>query len=190
MTMFVLRTDLPRYLVYSEGRLVEDTLDLSQFGLEGMVSFYIGCSTSFEAALRDRDIMSNDFGFSTPHSVHLSNVTLKEIGPIAGSMMVTMRPIKKDRLLETFLITSQYPDAHGAPIHMGNPALLQIQDPPKIEDDEVPVFWGCGFGVTQIITSIGKYYSVVHWSVLERQGGKKRACTILTTPCHVKMHEQ
>lgn len=131
---------------------------MSQFeqNWEDMVSFYIGCSTSFEAALRDRGIMSNDFGFSTPHSLHLSNVALKQVGSIDGPMMITMRPIKKVQLLETFLVTSQYPDAHGAPIHMGNPALMGVKDAPTIKDDEVPVFWGCGFGVTRIIPSIGK----------------------------------
>lgn len=44
------------------------------------------------------------------------------------------------------------PAVHGAPVHLGNPALIGISDlgrpdygdPVTIRPDELPVFWACG----------------------------------------------
>lgn len=49
-------------------------------------------------------------------------------------------------------LTARYPLAHGAPLHVGNPAGLGIGDlarpdygePWLPRDGEVPVFWACG----------------------------------------------
>jgi uncharacterized protein YcsI (UPF0317 family) len=49
-------------------------------------------------------------------------------------------------------ITARYPQVHGAPVHIGNPRAIGIDDlgrpdygdAVEILDDEVPVFWACG----------------------------------------------
>jgi len=49
-------------------------------------------------------------------------------------------------------ITARFPHAHGAPVHIGDPAQIGIADISKpdfgdvtrFEDGEVPVFWACG----------------------------------------------
>jgi uncharacterized protein YcsI (UPF0317 family) len=49
-------------------------------------------------------------------------------------------------------ITGQYPAAHGAPVHVGDPAEIGIADARvpdygdavSIKDGETPVFWACG----------------------------------------------
>ena len=49
-------------------------------------------------------------------------------------------------------LTADYPLAHGAPLHVGDPAAIGIADlgRPDFGDpieplaDEVPVFWACG----------------------------------------------
>jgi uncharacterized protein YcsI (UPF0317 family) len=49
-------------------------------------------------------------------------------------------------------VTARFPRAHGAPVHIGDPAALGIRDlaapdygdPVPIEPGEVPVFWACG----------------------------------------------
>ena len=49
-------------------------------------------------------------------------------------------------------ITGRYPNVHGAPIHMGDPAIIGIADVNKpdygdaveIREGEIPVFWACG----------------------------------------------
>ena len=49
-------------------------------------------------------------------------------------------------------ITSRYPAVHGAPVHLGEPALIGITnlgrpdygDAVEVKPDEIPVFWACG----------------------------------------------
>ena len=49
-------------------------------------------------------------------------------------------------------ITSRFPGVHGAPVHLGNPALIGIADLSRpdygdavdVMPDELPVFWACG----------------------------------------------
>jgi len=49
-------------------------------------------------------------------------------------------------------ITSRFPNVHGAPVHLGLPHLIGIVDlekpfagsRPRMQDDEIPVFWACG----------------------------------------------
>jgi uncharacterized protein YcsI (UPF0317 family) len=49
-------------------------------------------------------------------------------------------------------VTSRYPNVHGAPVHLGLPGQIGIQDLANpdfgdsvvVNDDELPVFWACG----------------------------------------------
>src|SRR3546814_7536132 len=44
-----LRTDLPGYCVWRDGRLVEEVTDIAEFWRDDFVAFVIGCPFSFEA---------------------------------------------------------------------------------------------------------------------------------------------
>ena len=46
-----LRTDLPSYKVYRQGKFVEERNDISELWQEDFVGFLIGCSFSFEESL-------------------------------------------------------------------------------------------------------------------------------------------
>ena len=46
-----LRTDLPRYRVYRDGRLVDEPTDVTRYWREDLVGFLLGCSFTFEWAL-------------------------------------------------------------------------------------------------------------------------------------------
>ena len=39
-----------------------------------------------------------------------------------------MRPIPQDRLVDAIAITARYPMAHGAPVHVGDPRAIGIDD--------------------------------------------------------------
>ena len=45
------RTDLPQYRVYRQGVLVEQPADVTHLWREDLVSFYLGCSFTFESSL-------------------------------------------------------------------------------------------------------------------------------------------
>jgi len=49
-------------------------------------------------------------------------------------------------------VTSRFPAVHGAPVHIGDPRQIGIQDlnkpdfgePSILRENEIPVFWACG----------------------------------------------
>jgi uncharacterized protein YcsI (UPF0317 family) len=63
-----------------------------------------------------------------------------------------MRPLKAADAIRAVQITSRFPAAHGAPVHLGDPAQIGIHDLSRpdygdavaVRDDEIPVFWACG----------------------------------------------
>ena len=73
-------------------------------------------------------------------------------GPFSGKMVVSMRMIPEDRVAQVTEISRRYPLAHGAPVHVGDPAGIGIADlaHPDWGDaapeasGHVPVFWACG----------------------------------------------
>ncbi|KAF2986225.1 hypothetical protein EK904_009753 [Melospiza melodia maxima] len=73
-----------------------------------------------------------------------------------------MRPIPESKLGAAVSATSGLKEAHGAPIHIGDPGLLGIQDlskpdygdPVHLHPGDIPVFWASGVtGVEAIINS-------------------------------------
>src|SRR5215467_780279 len=51
-----LRTDLPAYCVYRRGELVDQPHDVRSYWRDDLVSFVIGCSFTFEAALLQAEV--------------------------------------------------------------------------------------------------------------------------------------
>ncbi|MBY8911138.1 DUF1445 domain-containing protein, partial [Salinicoccus roseus] len=46
-----IRTDVPKYNIYREGKLKETVTDITEFWQDDFVTFLIGCSFTFEQAL-------------------------------------------------------------------------------------------------------------------------------------------
>ena len=160
------RTDLPRYFIYSKGRIVEDRLDLSGFDSmwDSYASFYIGCSFTFDTALLENGIELEHTVKGKNIPLYSSNITLYSVGPFEGQMTVSLRLFTKNQLEKAFMISSQYPDHHGAPVHIGDPFRIGINDImkpdmgdlPVIRDGDVPVFWACGVTAREAIVSASK----------------------------------
>ncbi|MBA2391291.1 MAG: DUF1445 domain-containing protein, partial [Ktedonobacteraceae bacterium] len=63
-----------------------------------------------------------------------------------------------------------YQLAHGAPIHIGDPAALGITDLAQpdwgdaviVEEDEVPVFWACGVTPQAVIMTVKPKIAITH----------------------------
>jgi len=147
-----LRTDLPRYRVWRDGRLVEELNDIHRVWQDDFVSFVIGCSFTFEAALQRADIPVRhiDLGVNVP--MYRTNIPCQAAGVFHGPLVVSMRPLKPAAAIRAVQITSRYPSVHGAPVHIGLPGAIGIDDlsQPDFGDgvpvapDELPVFWACG----------------------------------------------
>ncbi|CAL8896195.1 UPF0317 protein Cgl2544/cg2803 [Kocuria varians] len=147
-----IRTDVPRYVVYEDGREVARPTDITAFWREDLVTFMLGCSFTFEGALQASGIpvAHVDQGVNVP--MYRTSRRCEPAGSLSGPLVVSMRPIPADRVADAVRITSRYPAVHGAPVHVGDPAALGIGDlgapdfgdPVRIAPGEIPVFWACG----------------------------------------------
>jgi uncharacterized protein YcsI (UPF0317 family) len=147
-----LRTDLPRYRIYRSGALLAEVDTLTDVWEQDFVGFLLGCSFSFEAALAAAGIPLRHIELGRNCAMYRTNHQCEPAGPFHGPLVVSMRPIPHNLLAETVRITSCFPHAHGAPIHIGDPAALGITDLDQpdygdalpIRPGETPVFWACG----------------------------------------------
>jgi len=163
-------TDLPRYRVYRDGKLVQERADIAALWRPDLVAFLIGCSFSFESALEDAGIALRHLRQGRNVAMYRTQVPCTPAGRFGGEMVVSMRPIARrdvDRVIE---ICARFPQAHGAPVHVGNPAALGIADLAapdygdaiEILDDEVPVFWGCGVTAQWVAQRSGLALCITH----------------------------
>src|SRR5262249_8087335 len=147
-----LRTDLPRYRVWREGRLVDEPTDISALWQDDFVSFVIGCSFTFEAALLRAGVPGRHIERGGNVPLLRTNIECQPAGVFHGPLVVSMRPLTPSDAIRAVQITSRYPAVHGAPVHLGVPGRIGIVDlarpdygdPVPIADDELPVFWACG----------------------------------------------
>lgn len=147
-----IRTDVPRYRVFRDGELQDEVTDITTLWQKDFVTVALGCSFTFENALMREGIPVRhiDQGRNVP--MFRTNIELTPAGPFSGQMVVTMRPIPEDRVSDAVKISGRYPQAHGAPIAIGDPAAIGIADlqtpdygdPVTVNPGEVPVFWACG----------------------------------------------
>ena len=91
-------------------------------------------------------------------------------GVFSGPLVVTMRPLTPAQAIEAVIITSRYPQAHGAPIHLGDPEAIGIQDlgRPDFGDavamraGELPVFWACGVTPQAVVMEAKPDLAITH----------------------------
>lgn len=147
-----IRTDIPAYYVYRDGKLAETETDISHLWRDDFVAFAIGCSFTFEHALEVANVPVWHIENNTTVPMFTSNIPTVAAGPFGGPTVVSMRAISKDRVDEVIAISKKFPMAHGAPLHVGDPAKIGITDinapdwgdPAPILNGTVPVFWACG----------------------------------------------
>ena len=60
--------------------------------------------------------------------MYRTNIDLLPAGPFTGQMVVTMRPIPAEQIALAKDISTRFPQAHGAPIAIGDPAQIGIDD--------------------------------------------------------------
>jgi uncharacterized protein YcsI (UPF0317 family) len=147
-----LRTDVPRYRVYREGRLEAEVTDITDCWREDFVTFLLGCSFTFENAMLQAGLPVRHIEENRNVAMFRTSLACRPAGMFHGPMVVSMRPIPAPLVPRAVTVTARYPMAHGAPVHVGNPAQIGVGDlakpdwgdPPTILPGEEPVFWACG----------------------------------------------
>jgi len=165
-----LRTDLPSYRLWEHGELVEETTNVSSRWRDDFVSFVIGCSFTFEAALLRAGIPLRHIELGTNIPMFCTNIASKPAGVFHGPMVVSVRPLKPADAIRAVQITSRYPDVHGAPVHLGLPEQIGIADlsvpdfgdAVPVHDDEIPVFWACGVTPQAVVMEAKPPLAITH----------------------------
>ncbi|XP_064569672.1 D-glutamate cyclase, mitochondrial isoform X2 [Zonotrichia leucophrys gambelii] len=154
-----IRTDCLQYRKYEHGACTGSLKSLKEYSeqLKDMVTFYLGCSFSSEKAIQKAGIPIRNIEQKCNTSVPCNSISMFHC-----NLVVTMRPIPESKLGAAVSATSGLKEAHGAPIHIGDPGLLGIQDlskpdygdPVHLHPGDIPVFWASGVtGVEAIINS-------------------------------------
>ena len=165
-----IRSDVPRYRVWRHGELVDEPTDVSTLWRDDLVSFVIGCSFSFEQALLDEGIPLRHVQTGRNVAMYRTSIQTTPAGPFHGPMVVSMRPLRAADAIRAIQITSRFPGVHGAPVHLGDPALIGIKDlaepdygdAVEVMPDELPVFWACGVTPQAAITQARPEFCITH----------------------------
>ncbi len=147
-----IRTDVPQYRVFRDGELSDERTDIRDLWRDDLVSVALGCSFTFENALIEAGIPVRHIERDTTVPMFSSNIALTPAGPFGGTMVITMRPIPRERIDDAIRISGRFPQAHGAPVAIGDPGDVGIADlqkpdwgdPVPVAQGEVPVYWACG----------------------------------------------
>jgi uncharacterized protein YcsI (UPF0317 family) len=165
-----IRTDVPRYRVWRDGELVAEPTDIRELWRGDLVTFVIGCSFSFEQALMEAGLPVRHIEQGRNVPMYRTNIATAEAGPFGGPLVVTMRPMPAAAAIRAIQVTSRFPDVHGAPVHLGDPALIGIRDLAKpdygdavdVYPDEIPVFWACGVTPQAAIEQARPEFCITH----------------------------
>ena len=165
-----IRTDTPRYRVFRDGEAVAEPTDIREYWRDDLVTFVIGCSFTFEHSLIENGIAIRHIEQNRNVPMYRSNIETTRAGNFHGPMVVTMRPLKAADAIRAIQITSRFPGVHGAPVHIGDPALIGIADlahpdygdAVDIHANELPVFWACGATPQAVLAQAKPSFCITH----------------------------
>jgi uncharacterized protein YcsI (UPF0317 family) len=165
-----LRTDLPRYRVWRDGELAAEPSSVEAWWRDDLVAFVIGCSFTFEEALLAEGIPLRHVGCGRNVAMYRTSLETAPAGRFRGPLVVSMRPLAAADAIRAVQVTSRYPGAHGAPVHLGRPDLIGISDlaspdygdAVEVADDELPVFWACGVTPQAAIAAARLPFALTH----------------------------
>jgi uncharacterized protein YcsI (UPF0317 family) len=147
-----LRTDIPGYRVYRDGELADEPADIGAYWRDDLVAFLIGCSFTFERALQAEGLPVRHIEQGVNVPMYRTAVPCRPAGRFDGPLVVSMRPMLPEQAIRATQLTSRFVRAHGAPVHVGDPAAIGIDDldhpdygdSVEVRSGEIPVFWACG----------------------------------------------
>lgn len=165
-----IRRDLPQYRVFRDGVAVAEPEEIVDLWRDDLVPFVIGCSFSFEAALLAAGLPVRHIALGRNVAMYSTALDTRPAGRFSGPLVVSMRPFAPQLVPEVTRITAALPRSHGAPVHVGDPAMLGIADlsrpdfgdPCPVEPGEVPVFWACGVTPQRALEAARPPFAITH----------------------------
>jgi uncharacterized protein YcsI (UPF0317 family) len=143
------RTDLPKYRVYVDGEIADEPTDIARYWRPDLVAFVMAGALTWEYALLAAGIPIRHLEKGVAHPIYVTNIQCSPAGRLRGRLVTGMLPIPARLVARAVQISSRFPRAHGAPVHIGAPEYLGIADlqrpdygdVPNIQPGDVPVFW-------------------------------------------------
>jgi len=165
-----IRSDVPSYRVFRDGEPAGDVPDIRELWRDDLVAFVLGCSFSFEEALVDAGVPLRHIAEGKNVPMYLTDVDTAPAGPFRGKLVVSMRPFTPANAIRAIQITSRFPSVHGAPVHIGRPELIGIEDidepwvgdRTEVRNDELPVFWACGVTPQSVVRQARPPLCITH----------------------------
>ena len=164
------RTDLASFDVHHHGELAYRTRSLGEEWSDDMVAFLLGCSFSAENQLLRAGVRLRHLEEEQSVPIFVTSLACDPVGRFHGPVVVSMRPIRRAEVDRATEATAALPLAHGAPLHVGDPAAIGIADLARPDwgdvmlpqDDEVPVFWACGVTPQAVIQAVRPELAITH----------------------------
>lgn len=165
-----LRTDLPRYRVFRNGELVDEPTDIREYWRDDLVAFLLGCSMTFEGALLEAGVPIRAIEQGVGTCDFVTSIECRPAGKFHGPMVVSMRPMTPAQAVRATQVTTRFSATHGAPVHIGDPEAIGIQDIHNptfgagvdIYEGEVPVFWACGITPQTVALASNVEFMITH----------------------------
>ena len=165
-----IRTDLSSYRVFRDGEFDGDVVSIEDLWRDDFVVFALGCSFSFEEPLVDAGLRLRHWEDGSVCPMFLTDIDCAPAGRFHSKMVVSMRPFTPADAIKAVQITSRYPRVHGAPVHLGLPELIGVEDigrawqgdDPDLAPDEMPVFWACGVTPQVAVRSARPPLAITH----------------------------
>ncbi|KAJ7345105.1 hypothetical protein JRQ81_001055 [Phrynocephalus forsythii] len=167
-----IRTDCLQYRKYENGKYSGLLTSLEEYSeqLKDMVTFYLGCSFTFENMLQKAGVPVRNLEQKCNVSMYKTAVPCYGTEKFHCNIVVSMRPIPRDKLDVVVQTTYLMKKSHGAPVHIGSPDFLGIKDlsSPDYGDavqahpGDVPVFWACGVTGAEAVCSCNSSLAFTH----------------------------
>ncbi len=166
-----IRTDVSGYRVFrADQEGYTPVPDLAEVWREDLVAFVLGCSFSFEAAIVRAGIPLPHFEGGKNVPMYITNLQTAPSGPFGGPLVVSMRSFHPSDAIQAVLLSDRYRLAHGAPVHIGDPAGIGIADlmkpdfgdVPELAPGAIPVFWACGVTPQMAIRQARPEIAITH----------------------------
>jgi uncharacterized protein YcsI (UPF0317 family) len=165
-----LMRDVPRYRIWEHGELVAEPTDASGHWRDDLVAFLIGCSFTFESALKQAHVPLRHVEQRRNVPMYVTNRECRPAGRVHGPMVVSMRYVPADLVDTAREVTARMPAVHGDPVHVGDPAALGIDDLDRPDfgdrtdphDGDVPVFWACGVTPQAAVVASRPPFAITH----------------------------
>ncbi|MFN2286811.1 MAG: putative hydro-lyase [Chromatocurvus sp.] len=147
-----IRRDVSSYRLFTDGNAGDDLTDIDALWRDDLVVFALGCSFSFEEALLTDGLEVRNVSEGVNVPMYRTSIGCSAAGAFAGNMVVSMRPFVAADAIRAIQVCTRFPAVHGAPVHLGDPAAIGINDLSRpdfgdavsVKDGEMPVFWACG----------------------------------------------